>query len=112
MIKNRKTIIFAIVAVLIVAIATIATIMIINSNSNKSSSSNTNSSISNKSIATLRTEADAARQASNISLEKALLLEAQKKLKNEPKSDANTNAQVDVSAQLCMAGVKSACKGY
>ena len=83
MIKNRKTIIFAIVAVLIVAIATIATIMIINSNSNKSSSSNTNSSISNKSIATLRTEADAARQASNISLEKALLLEAQKKLKNE-----------------------------
>ena len=116
MIKNRKTIILAIVAVLVIAIATAAAIMIINSNSNKkttkSGSATTTIPATNKSADTLRAEAEAARKASNTAQEKLLLSQAKEKLKEEPKSDANTNAQIDVSAQQCLAGVKSACKGY
>jgi hypothetical protein len=112
MIKNRKTIILAIVAVLIIAVATTAAIVIINSNMNKNSSVKTKVPISNKSGTTLMTEAEAARKTGDTTERKLLLSEASAKLKQEPKSDANTNAQVDVAAQQCLAGVKSACKGY
>ncbi len=112
MIKNRKTIILAIVAVLVIAIATTATIMIINSNNNKNNSVKTSLPTTNKSADTLRKEAEAARMAGNTTERKLLLSQAKEKLKEEPKSDANTNAQVDVAAQQCLAGVKSACKGY
>jgi hypothetical protein len=111
--KKIKMIIYVLAAILLIAIATTATIMIINSNNNKNNSSvKTKTPVTNKTVTTLRAEAEAARKTGNTAETKALLSEASAKLKQEPKSDANTNAQVDVAAQQCMAGVKSACKGY
>lgn len=111
--KKLKTIIYVSVAVVVIAIATTATIMIINSNNNTTNSSvKTKKPVSNKSAETLMAEAEAARKDGDTAERKALLSEAAAKLKLEPKTDTNTNAQVDVAAQQCMAGVKSACKGY
>jgi hypothetical protein len=113
MIKNRKAIILALVAVLIIAIATTGAIMIINSNNNKKVEvTPTIIPATNKTADTLRKEAEAARIAGDVAERKLLLSQAAQKLSEQPKSDANTNAQVDVAAQQCMAGVKSACKGY
>jgi len=109
--QKRKIVIITIVAVLIVTIVTIAIIAIINSN-NKNSTTKSKTPVSTKSVTTLRSEAEAARVAGETAKRKLLLEQAAEKLKQEPKSDANTNAQIDVAAQQCLAGVKSACQGY
>lgn len=117
MARKNKMIIYTIVAILVIAIATAATIWIINSNNNKKSLKNnstptTSVPATDKPISTLRTEAVTASKAGNKVEAVTLLNQAQQKLSEQPKSDANTNAQVDVAAQQCMQGVKSACKGY
>ncbi|HUC96785.1 MAG TPA: hypothetical protein VMR16_03945 [Candidatus Saccharimonadales bacterium] len=124
MTQKSKMIIYAIVAILVIAIATTATIWIINSNNNKkitksnttptTSSSTPTSSIpaTNKPVSTLQTEAVTASKAGNQAEAVTLLTQAQQQLSEQPKSDANTNAEINVAAQQCMQGVKSACKGY
>lgn len=112
MIKNRKTIIYAVVAVFIIAIATMGMILFLNSNNNKASSVKTKTPVTSKSITTLTSEAISAQKSDNTTEAKALLSEARQKLSEQPTSDANTNALVNNAAQQCMAGVKSACRGY
>jgi hypothetical protein len=107
--KNRKKIIIIVAAVFLIAVIATLAIYIFNSNSN---SSDVKTLSTNKSVKTLRDEAEAARKANDKTKAKLLLSQAKQKLSEQPESDANTNAKVDVAAQQCMLGVKSACKGY
>jgi cell division protein FtsB len=99
MIRKRKMIIITIIAIIAISIATTATIILLKSN-NKTKSSNTGVPATNKSISTLRAEAETARKANNKTEAKILLTQAQQKIAEQPKSDSNTNSQVDVQAQL------------
>ncbi len=103
MVKNRKVIIYVIVAIIVVCVIAGITIFILSTN-NK----NTSSSViptTNTPIATLRAEAEQARKSNQKAKAILLLEEAQQKIEALPKSDQktndeNTNAKIDVEAQL------------
>lgn len=109
MTKNKKNIIYVVAAVILVLLVTVGTVFALNLINNKKST--TKPVTATETIKTLRAEAEAARMANNKTRAKALLTQASQKLSEQPQSDANTEDQVDVTAQQCMLGVKSACKG-
>lgn len=108
--KNKKLIIYIVVSLLLIALISAGTIFALNMMNTKETT--TKPVTAEQTIKNLRDEAEKARLADDKAKAKELLAQAKQKLKEQPKSDANTNASVDVSAQQCLLGVTSACKGY
>lgn len=98
MAKN-KIIISIIVAVVLITIATVGTILILNSVNNKKTTETSPTTLKNT-AQDLRVEAEAARKENNTTKSKELLLEAQQTYNKLEKTDATSNAQEDIKAQL------------
>ena len=99
MTKNKKIIISIIVGLVIVAIITTGTIVTLNVvNNDKNDKAKV---VPTKATADeLRVQAEKARADADKAKSKELLLEAQQQYETLPKTDENTNAKVDIEAQL------------
>ena len=99
MANKKKIIISIVVGIVLVAIVTIGTIvtlnMVNNSNTEKAKVTPTKATADE-----LRLKAEEARKKADTATSKELLLEAQKQYETLPKTDENTNAKVDIDAQL------------
>lgn len=108
---NRKVIIYAISAAVLIVVIAVGTAVGLNmANSKKNSANDTKPT--QASVNDLRGEAEKARASNDKEKAKLLLLQAQKQNSELPKTDATTATAVDIAAQQCLLGVKSACKGY
>jgi len=98
MANKKKVIISIVVGIVLVAIVTTGTILTLNVvNSNNANKPVTPTETTAKD---LRDQAESARKNADATKSKELLLEAQKQYETLPKTDANTNAKVDIDAQL------------
>lgn len=99
MTKNKKIIISAVVAVLLIVLIGIGTIFTINSiNTNKTKKASPVEAT--KAVNNLRADAEKARASGDKADSKTLLLQAQQQVQELPKTDKNTNTEVDIKAQL------------
>lgn len=96
---NKKTIIYATIAVILVLAVSIGTVFALTA-INKGDSSKDSSTPSKTTVNDLRTQAEKARKSNDTAKAKELLLEAQKQNNELPKSDTTTNTKVDIEAQL------------
>ncbi len=97
MANKKKIIISIVVGLVVLAIVVAGTVIALNVISNN----NAKTVVPTKATADeLRLQAEAARKKADTATSKKLLLEAQQQYKTLPKTDANTNAQVDIDAQL------------
>ena len=98
MANKKKIIISIVVGLVIVAIVTTGTILALNAINNNNATKKV--VITETTAKDLRDQAEAARKKADTTKSKELLLEAQKQYESLPKTDANTNAKVDIDAQL------------
>ena len=99
MAKSKKIIIIAIVAVVLIAVITTGTILTLNVINNKNAEK-TKVIPTTETAKALRDKAEEARKNNEAAKAKDLLVQAQQQIKELPKTDANTNAKVDVDAQI------------
>lgn len=98
MTNKKKIIVFALIGILIVAIITTGTAIalnVINNNTEKAKVVPTK-----KSADQLRLDAEKARADNDKVKSKELLIKAQEQYETLPETDENTNAKVDIDAQL------------
>jgi uncharacterized membrane protein (DUF106 family) len=100
MTKNKKIIISVVVVVLLIVLIGIGTVFTINIIDNNNTTKKVKVTPTTKTVKNLRDDAEKARASGNKSDAKTLLTEAQQQVETLPKTDENTNAKVDIEAQL------------
>ncbi|MCX6728717.1 MAG: hypothetical protein NTV39_03035 [Candidatus Saccharibacteria bacterium] len=101
MTRNKKIIISAVVVVVLIVlicVGTIFTIGLIDKNNNTKKVIKVTPTT--KTVTDLRANAEKARASGNKEDAKTLLTQAQQQVEALPKTDQNTNAKVDIQAQL------------
>ena len=99
MANKKKIIISIVVGIVLVAIVTTGTILTLNV-VNNSDTEKAKVTPTKATADELRIKAETARKEADTATAKKLLLEAQQQYETLPKTDENTNAKVDIDAQL------------
>jgi Na+-translocating ferredoxin:NAD+ oxidoreductase RnfG subunit len=98
MAKNKKMLISVVAGLAVLAIVVGGMILTLNAINNNNATKNVVPTTA--SAQSLRDQAETARENADTSKSKELLLEAKKQYESLPITDANTNAKIDIEAQL------------